>query len=349
MAGIAEQQWSARRYAETAHFVPELGTPVLELLAPSVGERILDLGCGDGVLTEKIIAAGAVVVAIDAAPDMVAAARARGIDARIMRGQDLTFDNEFDAVFSNASLHWMRPPEAVLAGVRRALKPRGRFVGEMGGHNNTAAIIVALSAVLGRRGLDSHRLSPWYFPSAAAYREKLHAAGFTVEDIRVVPRPTALPTSIEPWMDPLPKLSSVPCLNPTVQPRAPRRPTCCGRSWWTKPEPGSPITSALASGRHSRLVRRPLSLGGKPIEQQRGCLRLGAALRRGRRTGTIAAGDTRHHGEERCMVRPACRHEFVRWKGQTARLSPFLQRGLRVARRLLHLFYQRLPESLDKG
>jgi trans-aconitate methyltransferase len=201
MAGIAEQQWSARRYAETAHFVPELGTPVLELLAPSVGERILDLGCGDGVLTEKIIAAGAVVVAIDAAPDMVAAARARGIDARIMRGQDLTFDNEFDAVFSNASLHWMRPPEAVLAGVRRALKPRGRFVGEMGGHNNTAAIIVALSAVLGRRGLDSHRLSPWYFPSAAAYREKLHAAGFTVEDIRVVPRPTALPTSIEPWLD----------------------------------------------------------------------------------------------------------------------------------------------------
>ena len=102
MDGIAEQQWSARRYAETAQFVPELGTPVLELLAPSVGERILDLGCGDGVLTEKIIAAGAVVIAVDAAPDMVAAARARGIDARIMRGQDLTFDNEFDAVFSNA-------------------------------------------------------------------------------------------------------------------------------------------------------------------------------------------------------------------------------------------------------
>jgi len=141
------------------------------------------------------------VVAVDAAPDMVAAARARGIDARIMRGQDLTFDNEFDAVFSNASLHWMRPPDAVLAGVRRALKPRGRFVGEMGGHNNTAAIIVALSAVLGRRGLDAHRLSPWYFPSTAAYREKLHAAGFTVKDIRVVPRPTELPTSIEPWLE----------------------------------------------------------------------------------------------------------------------------------------------------
>ena len=197
MAKIAEQHWSARRYAETAHFVPELGMPVLELLAPSVGEQILDLGCGDGVLTEKIVAAGAV----DAAPDMVAAARARGIDARVMPGQNLTFDPEFDAVFSNAALHWMHPPEAVLSGVRRALKPGGRFIGEMGGHNNTAAIMVALSAVLGHRGLDAHRLSPWYFPSAAAYRAKLEAAGFAVEDIRIVPRPTTLPTSIEPWLD----------------------------------------------------------------------------------------------------------------------------------------------------
>jgi len=201
MAITAEQHWSARRYAETASFVPELGAPVLELLAPSAGERILDPGCGDDVLTEKIVAAGATVVVVDAADGMVAAARARGIDARVVRGQNLTFDTEFDAVFSNAALHWMRPPKAVLAGVRRALKPRGRFVGEMGGHNNTAAIVVALSAVLGRRGLDAHQLSPWYFPSAAAYRKKLEDAGFSVEEIRIVPRPTALPTSIEPWLD----------------------------------------------------------------------------------------------------------------------------------------------------
>ena len=197
----ANQEWSARRYAETAHFVPALGAAVLELLAPAAGERILDLGCGDGVLTEKIAAAGAAVVAVDAAPDMVAAARARGVDARLMPGQNLIFDGEFDAVFSNAALHWMRPPEAVLAGVRRALRPGGRFVAEMGGHNNTAAIIVALSAVLARRGLDAHRLSPWYFPSAAAYRNKLAEAGFAVAEIRIIPRPTVLPTSIEPWLD----------------------------------------------------------------------------------------------------------------------------------------------------
>jgi trans-aconitate methyltransferase len=201
MGQIARQHWSAERYAETAHFVPALGAAVLELLAPTAGERILDLGCGDGVLTEKIAAAGATIVAVDAAPDMVAAARARGLDARVMAGQDLDFDSEFDAVFSNAALHWMHPPEAVLAGVHRALKPGGRLVAEMGGHNNTAAIMVACNAVLGRRGLDIRGLSPWYFPSAAAYRAKLEAAGFRVDDIRIVPRPTPLPAGLEAWLD----------------------------------------------------------------------------------------------------------------------------------------------------
>jgi SAM-dependent methyltransferase len=132
---------------------------------------------------------------------MIAAARARGIDARVMDGRKLAFTGGFDAVFSNAALHWMRDQEAVLAGVHRALKPRGRFVAEMGGHNNTAAIIVALSAVLGRRGLDAHRLSPWYFPSADAYRRKLEDAGFAVEEIAIVPRPTILPTGVEAWLD----------------------------------------------------------------------------------------------------------------------------------------------------
>jgi len=201
MEQISRQRWSAARYAETAHFVPALGAPVLELLAPQPGEHILDLGCGDGVLTEKIAAAGAFVTAVDAAPDMVAAARARGLDARVIAGQELTFDQAFEAVFSNAALHWMRPPEQVLANVYRALKPGGRFVAEMGGHNNTAAIIVALSAVLGRRGLDAHRLSPWYFPSAEAYREKLEAAGFAVDEIRIVPRPTPLAAGLEAWLD----------------------------------------------------------------------------------------------------------------------------------------------------
>jgi trans-aconitate methyltransferase len=198
---LSKQHWSADRYAQTAHFVPALGAPVLELLAPAPGERILDLGCGNGVLTAKIAAAGAKAVGVDAGPDMVAAARARGIDAWVMDGQRLTFASEFDAVFSNAALHWMRDQEAVLAGVHRALKPGGRFVAEMGGHNNAAAIIVALSAVLARHSLKAHRLNPWYFPSAEAYRAKLEAAGFEIEEIAIVLRPTTLPTGIEPWLD----------------------------------------------------------------------------------------------------------------------------------------------------
>jgi SAM-dependent methyltransferase len=170
-------------------------------LAPRPGERILDLGCGDGVLTAKIAATGAIVVAVDAAPDMVAAAQAKGLDARVIAGQSLAFEREFDAVFSNAALHWMRPPEAVLAGVARALKPGGRFVAEMGGHNNTAAIQVAFRAVLAKRGIEALSLSPWYFPSAGAYRAKLEAAGFRVEDIAIVPRPTPLEAGFAAWLD----------------------------------------------------------------------------------------------------------------------------------------------------
>jgi trans-aconitate methyltransferase len=201
MAETARQHWLARRYAANAAFVPALGAPVLALLRPQPGERILDLGCGDGVLSEQIAAAGAQVVAVDSGPDMIAAAQARGLDARVIDGQKLAFAGAFDAVFSNAALHWMRDADVVLAGVFRALKPGGRFVAEMGGHGNIAAIVTALTAVLAHRGIDAHRHNPFYFPSATAYRARLEQAGFTVAEIAIIPRPTVLPGAIEAWLD----------------------------------------------------------------------------------------------------------------------------------------------------
>ena len=124
------QHWDPQRYRRNAGFVAELGLPVLELLAPQAGESILDLGCGEGALTQKLVAAGCRVVAVDASAEQIAQARAEGLDAHVADGQALDYENCFDAVFSNAALHWMTRAEAVIDGVWRALKPGGRFVGE---------------------------------------------------------------------------------------------------------------------------------------------------------------------------------------------------------------------------
>lgn len=197
------QEWKADRYAEHAPFVPLLGMPVLELLNPQAGERILDVGCGDGVLSQKILEAGATVVGVDASQNMLAAAKQLGIDARLVDASKLTFETEFDAAFSNAALHWMKhDPDAVLKGVRRALKPGGRFAGEFGGHGCVAAIMVALLAVLDRHGIkDPVSLVPWYFPTVSEYGHKLERAGFRVDSIELIPRPTVLPTDMRGWLE----------------------------------------------------------------------------------------------------------------------------------------------------
>ena len=197
------QEWDPSRYAKNAPFVPALGEPVLDLLNPKPGERILDLGCGDGLLTEKIVTRGADVVGVDVSADMVAAAKRRGLDARVVDAYGLDFKAEFDAVFSNAALHRMnRDPSAVICGVRRALKPGGRFAGEMGGQGNAAAITVALCATLENFGIGNPaELVPWYFPSEEEYRRRLESSGFQVEYIELIPRPTQLPTGMRGWLE----------------------------------------------------------------------------------------------------------------------------------------------------
>jgi trans-aconitate methyltransferase len=200
-AAPATQRWDPDRYARNARFVAELGQPVVELLAPRAGERILDLGCGDGALTRRLVDLGVDVVGVDSSAEQVAAACTLGLDARVISGDALTFEGEFDAVFSNAALHWMLRPAEVIAGVWRALKPGGRFVGEMGGHGNVRHIVSALVAALDRRGLDGRAAVPWYFPTPDAYRGLLQAQGFDVRTIELFPRPTPLPGHIVGWLE----------------------------------------------------------------------------------------------------------------------------------------------------
>jgi trans-aconitate methyltransferase len=196
-----QQTWDPERYARNARFVADLGMPVVELLDPKPGERILDVGCGDGALTEKLVAMGCTVVGVDGSAAQVDAARARGLECHIMDGEHLAFANEFDAVFSNAALHWMKRADAVIAGVWRALKPGGRFVAECGGSGCVATIEGALVSALNRRGIDGARANPWYFPTTDDYGGRLQARGFRIDLIALIPRPTPLPGDITGWLD----------------------------------------------------------------------------------------------------------------------------------------------------
>lgn len=201
MTAESRQSWDPERYERHARFVSDLGAPVVALLAPRAGERILDLGCGDGVLTQRLAAMGCTVVGVDASPAQVAAARARGCDARVMNATGLRFAAEFDAVFSNAALHWVRDADTMLAGVARALRPRGRFVAELGGSGCVHTIRAALHAALRRRGIDPDAHDPWYFPTVEDYGARLAAAGFAVDSIALIPRPTPLPGDVTGWLE----------------------------------------------------------------------------------------------------------------------------------------------------
>jgi len=202
----SETRWDSTLYDESFGIITRLGAGVVELLAPQPGERIIDLGCGTGALTAQIAAAGAEAMGIDASESMIARATELypELHFEVAKGEDFSVDVPVNAVFSNAALHWMLPPEAVAASVARALEPGGRFVAEMGGSGNIATIVAATYQALAEEGIPHERVrNPWYFPPIGEYASLLERAGFEVRFMELFDRPTPLddcPNGIADWL-----------------------------------------------------------------------------------------------------------------------------------------------------
>ncbi len=193
----SSDKWDARLYDTKHSFVWEKAHGVVELLAAKPGERILDLGCGTGTLTSDIAASGAQVVGVDRSAEMITAARKKfpAIEFEVCDARKLRFSDEFDAVFSNAALHWIPEAEQVVAGIARALRPGGRFVAEFGGKGNVKHVVAALNAALAGLGISPHGVNPWYYPSIAEYATLLEKHGLDVVEAALFDRATKLEDS----------------------------------------------------------------------------------------------------------------------------------------------------------
>ena len=199
-AAISTSKWNAADYAKVGGFVAELGGAALDLLDPQPGERILDVGCGEGTLTRKIMERGADVLGVDDSPEMVRFAREKGVDAVLMDAADMPFAAEFDAAFSNAALHWVLEKEQAARAIFRSLKPGGRFAGEMGGEGNLAAMREALDTELVIRGyVPPLEASNWY-ASPEEFAAVYEAAGFGEIDARLIERPTQVDHGCAAWV-----------------------------------------------------------------------------------------------------------------------------------------------------
>lgn len=199
--------WQATHYDDKFGFVSGFGHDTLALLRPRKDERILDLGCGTGDLTNEIAQSGADVTGMDMSENMLEAARGKypHIPFVAGNGEDFRHQSEFDAVFSNAALHWMTRADDVAANIWNALKPGGRFIAEFGGQGNIACVLDALSGVLAEDyGIDAAARNPWYFPSIGQYSALLERTGFRVAYAAHFDRPTAMPdgeAGLRHWLD----------------------------------------------------------------------------------------------------------------------------------------------------
>ena len=186
--------WNAGLYDEKHSFVWKMASGVLDLLEAKTGERILDVGCGTGHLTSQIAEKGAIVVGVDRSASMVQQARGKypALQFEVMDAREISFAAPFDAVFSNATLHWVKEPEKVIAGITKALKPGGRFVAEFGGKGNTAELLTAVERAWSKLGFAGTAPKPWYYPSIAEYSGRLEKHGLEVNYATLFDRPTPL-------------------------------------------------------------------------------------------------------------------------------------------------------------
>ncbi len=193
-------QWNPKEYNKHTAFVSQLALPVVELLNPQEGERILDAGCGDGTLAVEIEKYGAKVVGIDMSTHMIEACRAKGIEAYVGSVTALPYKDEFDAVFSNAALHWVKDAKGAVENIANVLKDGGRFVAEFGGAGNMHHVISAMQEVFAAYPEFGTFQNPWYFPDPKAYQVLLESVGFEVKQIELIPRPTPIDDIVH-WLD----------------------------------------------------------------------------------------------------------------------------------------------------
>lgn len=186
-------QWNPSLYNQKHAYVFEYGRELIDLLNPQAGEHILDLGCGTGHLTNMIAARGAEIVGLDSSPAMIEAARRQYPELEFTVGdaREFSFPNPFDAVFSNATLHWISEAGEVARAISKALKTGGRFVAEFGGKGNVGRIVNALGAALEEVGSKAD-FSSWYNPSLAEYASLLERHNLSVTFATLFERPTKL-------------------------------------------------------------------------------------------------------------------------------------------------------------
>lgn len=200
-----QDQWNAKLYDDSHSFVSMYGESMIQLLAPRPGERILDVGCGTGDLASTLSNDSIEVIGIDKSENMIKQARDKYPHLSFFPcdATDMDFSNEFDAVFSNAALHWIKPPEKALSCMYKSLKKNGRFVAEFGGKGNVQSLTDAFFKLLIQYGYEENlQYNPWYFPSISEYTTLMEDAGFTVKLAQLFERPTPLTgeDGIKKWM-----------------------------------------------------------------------------------------------------------------------------------------------------